>query len=120
MYEVSYKCYKCNHQWKEENSCAHDSECPECNSSDNTPIDFVLNLTILKEEVSALFPVNKCSIVDNEVWLDGIHTKLDENRNIFNHKGELYQEVVELLNEFCSEYGLGFTICQNGHTVIIK
>lgn len=34
MFEIDYRCPSCGHEWREEWSCACDSECPECAQND--------------------------------------------------------------------------------------
>ncbi|MET3612087.1 putative nucleic acid-binding Zn-ribbon protein [Rhizobium aquaticum] len=47
-YRNSYECTECGEEWEDEWSCCCDDECPNCGSSDWSPVDSE-NLSVIVE-----------------------------------------------------------------------
>ena len=46
-----YECYRCDHEWTDEWSCACDDECPSCGARHASPVDSDdLTITIDEED----------------------------------------------------------------------
>ncbi len=119
MYNVNYKCYKCKHEWSDIHECAHDDDCPECGSSDNTPLDYDLNLEVLEEVLSRKFHYVHSHISEDEIWIDGNISKLDKNRSLVMHTQKLYPEAIEILTEFCEIHFVQWIYCSSGNSIRI-